>query len=66
MKTKVKFSDLKDGDLELLAKAYSANKELSTCFANSYRRLRELDLITDDMKISWYGKKLLKYLDEVN
>ena len=57
-----KVTDITQQDLELLSKAYALDPEYSLCFGKSYERLKSLDLITEDAKISWYGKKLIKHL----
>ncbi len=66
MKTKVrkrfKPKDLSQDDLQLLGRASALNGKEFLTFGKSYNKLRELDLITDEMKLSWYGKKLLEFL----
>lgn len=59
---KYKYEDLKSRDIDLLATAYALPEESFLCFGKSYPILRNLDLITDENKISWYGKKLIKSL----
>ena len=58
----VKVTDLKPIDLHLLGIANSLPEDVSLCFGHSYGRLKSLDLITEECKISWYGKKLIKHL----
>lgn len=61
--TKYKFTDLTQRDIELLKICYSANDGFFTCFgASTYAKFRELQLITEDNKIAWNGKQLVKYL----
>lgn len=66
MKTKIrrsrnyKVTDLRQSDLDLLYTAYALPEDVSLCFGQSYFILKSLDLITEECKISWYGKKLIK------
>lgn len=64
MKTKLrkrfKVTDLKPRDLDLLSIAYALPEDTFLCFGKSYSVLRALDLITEENKISWYGRKLIR------
>lgn len=62
IKKRFKVTDLKSNDLNLLHQAYALPEEFSLCFGKSYGVLRALDLITDECKISWYGRKLVRSL----
>ena len=65
-KTKIrrrfKVTDMRQDDLDLLAQAYALPEESFLCFGKSYAVLKALDLITEECKISWYGKKLIRSL----
>lgn len=64
IKRRFKPTDITNDDLMLLGMASgldSKEKQFLT-FGKSYDRLRQLDLITDENTISWYGRKLLKEL----
>jgi len=66
MKTKVrrkfKPKDLSQDDLMLLGRASALTGKEFLTFGPAYNKLRQLDLITDEMQLSWYGKKLLEFL----
>lgn len=66
VRKKWKVSDIHPDDLLLLGKASGLVEKEFLTFGKSYDKLRSLDLITDECQLSWYGKKFLKYLQELN
>lgn len=62
IKKRFKVSDLRQSDLNLLATAYALPEDTFLCFGRSYSILKDLDLITEECKISWYGRKLIRSL----
>jgi hypothetical protein len=62
LRKKVLPSDLKESDLDLLFQAYHLAESHSLCFGNAYYRLKALDLINCECKITYYGKQLVRYV----
>lgn len=62
IRKRFKVTDLRQSDMDLLATAYALPEDVSLCFGRSYFILKDLDLITEECKISWYGRKLIRSL----
>lgn len=62
LRKKVLPGDLKPRDLDLLQQASYTPETHFLCFGHSYFKLKELELITNENKISYYGKQLVKYM----
>lgn len=61
---KYKLDDLRESDIALLARAAHLPEKTWICFGTSYFKLASLDLIDDDMKVTYTGKQLLAKLSQ--
>lgn len=63
---KVTFTDLSSKDLELLKNSYSMKEDEWYCYGPSFERLFQLGLITEENRISHYGRQLVAHLAGLN
>lgn len=62
IKRKAQFSDLRIRDIELLQSACFAKDEYFVCLGKSYYKLKSLNLVTDEYKVTHDGIQFLREL----
>jgi hypothetical protein len=63
LRKKPTLKDVTKYDVRLLIKAYNLKEDEFLCFGSAYGKLAELMLVTEDNRISYYGRKLVQHLN---
>lgn len=63
-KTKYILQDLKESDIAMLAQAAHLPEKTWFCFGASYFKLRALELVDNELRVTYTGKQLLAKLSK--